>query len=92
MIHQWFVHFGLAALLFAVGGYAVTRFLINHRHAKNSDDKQSVAWVSIMSLVVTIVAGLIAVILLLIGVPASIPGWISAVFAGITVGFAKEFD
>jgi uncharacterized protein involved in cysteine biosynthesis len=92
MIHQWFVHFGLAALLFAVGGYAVTRFAFNHHHRKQSDDQQSYAWVSILSLVVIVVAGLIALILLLIGVSASIPGWIAALFAGITVGIAQEVD
>ena len=92
MIHQWFVHFGLAALVFAIGGYAVSRFVINHRRSKNPDGQQGAAWLSILFVVLTIVAGLLAVVLLLLGIPASIPGWFTALFAGITVGIAKEFD
>lgn len=73
MIHQWFTHFGLYALLLAIAGYALTRFVVNRRSAKNSDDKQGVAWVSILFAVLTVIAGLVAVILLFSGTPAAIP-------------------
>lgn len=89
MLHEWFMNFGLVAVLLAIGACVVTRFL-TRKPAANADDMQARAFgFFFFAIVAGIVLG-VSFLLVLFGVTATIPGWIGCALAGVAFGLMKD--
>lgn len=90
MLHEWFMNFGLIAVICTVITFAITRFLVNRNPAENSDDRQGRAMgFFFFAFLAAIVLG-VSFLLVLFGVTATIPGWIGCGIAGIAFGMLKD--
>lgn len=90
MLHEWFMHFGALAVVFAVAAFAITRFLLNRKPAQNSDDRQgrAVGFFFVAFLAAAVLG--VSFLLVLFGVTATIPGWIGFAIAGVAFGLLKD--
>jgi hypothetical protein len=92
MIHEWFMHFGLVALLLFLGSLFATRFVANRHPSRGSDDKQAAAFgtlgIGACGVVVLVIAGA----LVLFGASGTITGWVGVTLIGIAIGVSKNTD
>jgi hypothetical protein len=91
MIHEWFMNFGGLAMLITVLAYIVTRTLARRgASTRNSDDKQGMAFLTILVGIVSILVLVVSFFLVCFGVTATIPGWIGFALLGAAFGLLSS--